>query len=293
MEHQHFDRMTRAFSACTSRRRAVGLLATLVVGGGRVGIVSAAQDDNATPPCDAGLTYCPSAGACVDLQSELQHCGDCDAVCESDLVPVACRGGECVRANCPVGQEYCGAVDGCRDLASDPEHCGACANACPSGVCNSGVCAAGGGGCPADQTECGGICVHTCCNNQHCGACGNACPPGQSCFEATCGCPSGLCCAEGEVICNGACVATCCDNNNCGACGNVCTGGKTCFEGICGCPSGQCPPVKLPNTGRGQAGPGTDHRQWVALAMSGAAAAAALLSRVGRNVSAAKSPEDR
>ena len=92
--------------------------------------------------------------------------------------------------------------------------------ACASGVCSGGVCAAGGS-CAEGQTDCGGVCVDTCCNNQHCGACGNVCPAGETCFEGICGCPSGLCCAEGETICNGTCVATCCDNNNCGACGNV------------------------------------------------------------------------
>ena len=292
MDNRRFDLMTRAFSACASRRKAVGLLAIMVIGGARPSRVSAAQDDASAPACEAGLTYCPNAAACVDLQTDLENCGACGAVCESDLVPVDCRGGECVRASCPVGLEYCGAVDLCRDLSSDPEHCGACGNACASGMCSNGVCAAGGG-CAAGQTNCGGVCVDTCCNNDHCGACGNACPPGLTCFEGICDCPSGLCCAEGEVVCNGACVATCCDNNNCGACGNVCKGGETCFEGVCGCPSGLCPPVKLPNTGRGVADPEAGRHWWAALVGSGAAAVSALLLRGSSDVRAARSSEDR
>ena len=284
MDEQRFDLLTRAFAACTSRRQALGILAGLAVVKANPGSASAAQDDSMAQDCGAGLTFCAEAGACVDLQSDLDNCGACGSVCESDLVGVECRAGECVRADCPVGLEYCGAVDLCRDLSSDPAHCGACGNACASGVCAGGACAPGGGGCAPDQTDCGGVCVDTCCNNDHCGACGNVCPSGTSCFEGICGCPSGLCCAEGEAVCNGVCVATCCDNNNCGACGNVCTGGLTCFEGQCDCPSGNCPPIKLPNTGSGSEDIGSGRGPWAALALAATAAGAALGSwRGARN----------
>ena len=293
MDNRKFDLLARAFSACTSRRQALGLLAATALVGGRSRSVSAAQDDSSATACEAGLTYCPDAGACVDLQTDLENCGACGEICESDLVAVDCRGGECVRADCPVGLEYCGAVDLCRDLSSDPEHCGACANACASGICSSGVCSGGGGGCEAGQTECGGVCVDTCCNNNHCGACGNICPPGLTCFEGFCDCPSGICCEEGEVVCNGACVATCCDNYNCGACGNVCDGGETCFEGTCGCHSGKCPPVKLPNTGHGATDLAGERNRWAALLMTGATAVSAMLWKSSSSNGAARSSEDR
>jgi hypothetical protein len=286
MDHQ-FDVLTRVFAACTSRRRALALLAAMTVAGSRPGR-AAAQGD--APACGYGLTDC--GGVCVDLQSDMNNCGACGEICQSGLVPVECRSGVCERANCPVGIEYCGAVDGCRDLTSDPEHCGACDNPCASGVCSGGVCAAGDG-CAEGQAECDGICVDTCCNNSHCGACGNACPSGTSCFEGICDCPSGLCCAEGEVNCNGACVATCCDNNNCGACGNVCKNGLTCFEGVCDCPSGNCPPVKLPNTGSGGTNIGNGRGSWVAAAMAGAAAVSALLSRGDARPEAVEGSDDR
>ena len=192
MHTERFDLLTRAFSACASRRQAVGLLATMAIASGGPRTASATQEVAAEPACDAGLTYCPDSRACVDLQTDLEHCGACGEICESDLVAVDCREGECVRANCPIGLEYCGAVDLCRDLSSDPQHCGACGNACASGMCSGGVCAPGGE-CAAGQTDCGGICVDTCCNNNHCGACGNVCTGGETCFEGICDCPSGLC----------------------------------------------------------------------------------------------------
>ncbi len=287
MDHQ-FDALTRVFATCSSRRQALALLAAMTVAGGRAGRASA-QGDAST--CGAGLTDCD--GVCVDLQSDLNNCGACGEICESELVPVECRSGVCERANCPVGITYCGAVDGCRDLSSDPGHCGACQNPCASGVCSGGVCATGGGGCAEGQTDCGGICVDTCCNNSHCGACGNICPPGETCFEGICGCPSGLCCAEGETICNGMCVATCCDNNNCGACGNICKDGLTCFEGVCDCPSGLCPPVKLPNTGRGGTDTTIGGNRWLAAAMAGAAAVSALLWRGSAQSEATQRSDDR
>jgi hypothetical protein len=189
MDPLRFDLLSRAVATSTTRRRAFSLLAAATLGWRPMRAV-AAQGGSA---CESGLTYCPDAAACVDLLTDLNHCGACGAVCESQLVPVACRGGECVRANCPEGVEYCGAVDGCRDLSSDPAHCGACQNPCASGVCSLGACAPPGGGCPEGQVTCDGACVATCCNNQHCGTCGNACAPPLTCFEGICDCPSGNC----------------------------------------------------------------------------------------------------
>ena len=190
MGPQRFDLLTRAVTTSTSRRQAFGWLAAMIAVGSRPPQALAAQ---AQSVCAAGLNYCVDADVCVDLQADLNHCGACGAICESGLVPVACRGGECVRANCPEGIEYCGAVDGCRDLTTDPAHCGACGNACASGVCSGGVCATSGDGCPEGEIACDGVCIATCCNNQHCGACGNACAPPLTCFEGICNCPSGNC----------------------------------------------------------------------------------------------------
>ncbi len=79
--------------------KALALLAAMTVAGSRPGRAAAAQADAST--CEAGLTDC--GGVCVDLQSDMNNCGACGEICESELVPVECRSGVCERANCPVG----------------------------------------------------------------------------------------------------------------------------------------------------------------------------------------------
>lgn len=150
--------------------------------------------------CAEGETICN--GACVDLTTDLNNCGACGSICESGLVAVDCRAGECVRADCPPDLTYCGAVALCRDLATDPEHCGACGNVCAAGLtcfeavcdCPSGLC------CAAGQTQCGDVCVETCCDNANCGACGHVCGAGETCFEGVCDCPSGTCGTTGDTV---------------------------------------------------------------------------------------------
>jgi hypothetical protein len=290
MDDHRLDRFARALSACTSRREAVRLLGAAALIRPWPQQVSAAQQST---DCERGLTYCAGAAACIDLGSNLDHCGACDNVCASDLITVACRNGECVRADCPEGLAYCGPTQLCRDLYSDPGHCGSCDTPCPSGRCAGGVCVPEEGGecqvecgiCPAGQTNCGGQCVDTCCDNTNCGRCGNACTGGLTCFEGVCDCPSGLCCAEGETLCGGSCVATCCDNNNCGACGHVCKKGRTCSGGTCSCPGGLC----LPNTGHGSGPTWTDHGKWAGVASAGIASALAAMWHASRNRLAGRS----
>src|SRR5689334_17626213 len=100
MDEQRFDSFTRVFSACRSRRQALRVVAAVAAVGLLPGRARAALGAQATS-CGAGLTFCPEAGVCVALQSDLNNCGACGIVCESGLVAVDCRGGACVRATCP------------------------------------------------------------------------------------------------------------------------------------------------------------------------------------------------
>jgi hypothetical protein len=122
---------------------------------------------------------CETCGgdACVDLETDAQHCGACDNVCPAG---VPCSAGSCV---CPDGQEICDSA--CVDTQSDPQHCGGCGSGCaPDEVCSMGACA---DTCAA-LTDCGGACVDTQTDSENCGSCGNACGGGNDCVNGGCDC---------------------------------------------------------------------------------------------------------
>ncbi len=249
MEAQRFDDLARGLARRASRRSVLRGAA----GGAVAGVLLRA---NAQSTFAQGQS-CPEdqercQGQCVDLMTDINNCGECGNVCESDLMGVACVEGECIRTTCPAAIPTSCSDDltlpieeRCVDLTYDPNNCGECGNVCDSGECAEGVCV-----------------------------------------------PVANECDEGEIVCDGTCVATCCDNNNCGACGNVCTGGETCFEGICGCPSGDCgtddddddtgrQTPTLPSTG---SGPATGQAGFMPAALTAAAAlgAAALRRMIPR-----------
>jgi hypothetical protein len=95
--------------------------------------------------CVAGSCECVGGGglcdgACVDVQSDPQNCGDCGTTCGPDKV---CWIGVCADT-CGVELTDCGGA--CVDTDSNPDHCGVCNNTCGGG--NS--CDGGGCGCPGD-----------------------------------------------------------------------------------------------------------------------------------------------
>ncbi len=123
---------------------------------------------------------CETCGgpACVDLETDPAHCGDCGAPCPDG---VDCVAGAC---NCPPGTELCG--DSCIDTTSNPDACGSCDNTCtPNQVCSQGACTNTCG----DLTNCDGACVDLQTNPQYCGSCSNACAMGSACTDGSCGCP--------------------------------------------------------------------------------------------------------
>ncbi len=123
---------------------------------------------------------CDTCGgqACIDLDTDPLHCGQCDEPCPTGI---PCAEGQCV---CPSGTTHCG--DACVNTLANVEHCGDCGLPCEGGlVCFAGACV---DGCDA-LTDCGGGCVNTDIDPQHCGGCDSPCPSGGSCVGGSCGCP--------------------------------------------------------------------------------------------------------
>lgn len=77
---------------------------------------------------DDDETFCQQAGICVNLQTDDDHCGECDNACPSSSADhqIRCDDGDCV---CDDGLEICGGE--CVDLQTDDNHCGYCYNSCP------------------------------------------------------------------------------------------------------------------------------------------------------------------
>ncbi|MBI2373761.1 MAG: hypothetical protein HYV07_07170 [Deltaproteobacteria bacterium] len=125
-------------------------------------------------------------GACVDLQTDPQHCGQCRRQ---------------VEGTCVDGQPQCsGALQpclldppffeeqriGCVDVTSDREHCGACGERLTAGMsCVGGQPRCDDPSWTACPTPDGLRCVSTTWDNEHCGACGRTCV--DDCTASRCG----------------------------------------------------------------------------------------------------------
>ncbi len=185
-------------------------------------------DPDAPPPdvapdvgCPMGQALC--AGRCVNLQTDLSHCGGCGVSCAAGQV---CNGGMCM-TECTAPRMMCGMPAMCVDTSSDSSNCGACGNACSGGqTCAGGMC-----GCNAPSMMCGmpATCVNTATDAANCGRCGNVCAGGTVCNMGTCGCPAG------QAFCGGRCIDIQSDAMNCGACGTICGPGLACSMGRCAC----------------------------------------------------------
>ncbi|MFW5966198.1 MAG: MXAN_6577-like cysteine-rich protein [Persicimonas sp.] len=167
-------------AAALARCCLVGLGLLVAACGGESSVTSPGEDADAGwdvgSTCESDEDVCDDA--CVDLQEDLQHCGECGNECADGEV---CDQGSC--------QVYCGGelteCDGvCRDINVDRKHCGECGNECADGeVCDEGECATS---CRSGQTDCDGECRNLEVDNDHCGACGNACSTHKSCINGGC-----------------------------------------------------------------------------------------------------------
>lgn len=199
---------------------------------------NARVDDGATCAngllCQAGACVCPPertcGGACVDTQTDEQHCGGCSRPCGAN--------NECVAGACVLS---CGALTACSNMCvntqTDPNHCGMCGRSCGTGgSCNNGTCTCGGG-----LTLCSSACVDTQTSTAHCGMCGRSCNGGQTCVAGMC--MGGGTSSSSSSGGSGGCTNTCmyandgaCDDGGPGAEFAVCALGTDCTD--CGPRSG-------------------------------------------------------
>jgi len=199
----------------------------------------ACEEGACVPRCDPGELVCD--GACVDPDSDPQHCGatwqcmgmDAGEVCQP---PQVCDQGAC-ESSCSPPLSPCDG--GCVDLGTDRDHCSGCGLACePGESCSGGVCELG---CPDGQVSCDDRCIDPLTDPLFCGAqspCsgggrGESCEVGQACVDGGCqaACPTGF------LRCDGGCREVASDPAHCGACGAACDGAETCTLGECLCAS--------------------------------------------------------
>jgi hypothetical protein len=202
--------------------------------------------------CQGGRKCC--AGSCVDLDSDVAHCGVCGNACDSGTNSTPeCTKGQC-SITCSKGFADCDllAFNGCEiNILGNPLHCGDCktaclfANAAPSceqGKCGIASCTMGFADC--DKKVENGCEVNLGTDSANCSACGNACkPPANSVAICQAGKCSAGACAKGFGDCNndkkdGCEVDLQKDSANCGVCGVKCpmvpNGAGACVAGFCG-----------------------------------------------------------
>ncbi len=103
--------------------------------------------------CDQGSCVCAlasgssgsicasgSGGSCVDLMSDAQNCGRCQAPCPAPTT--SCTDGNCT---CPAQTQLCtsGGNASCTDVSRDVSNCGSCGNACAQSFAQGSSCSLG------------------------------------------------------------------------------------------------------------------------------------------------------
>ena len=195
---------------------------------------------DASTSCPSGTADCdtnPSNGCEVDTQSDVAHCGACDAACSDVNATPACVQGQCQLA-CTLGFDDCDddVATGCeQDVHGDLANCGACGQLCSvagggEAACSGGVC---GVACDPGRADCDAKVANGCETDTHgdptnCGGCGRAC----SNEHATPSCSNGACVAQCNPSwgnCDGDVLASCetdlgTNPLHCGTCNHACSG---------------------------------------------------------------------
>jgi|GEM_PF-1329016 len=166
-------------------------------------ITSAPAQAPATAPqstCDAQHLDCdgdPSNSCETDITQDRDHCGSCNARCET--ADCSCESGK-LTLHCENGRGDCDAVvsNGCEtDLSISMQHCGTCQRACHTNghdvtgaMCVAGRCEVTCAPRISPEEDCDGNPDNGCetyllFDAQHCGQCGNACA-GTACEAGVC-----------------------------------------------------------------------------------------------------------
>lgn len=166
MDRVSFNAMARRLAAAS----AIAALAACASGttdgsttqGGQGGQGGGATSTSSVTTCTEG-TACD--GACVDLDTDPQNCGDCARTCVLPHGTAGCAAGECVLGECEPGFADCdGEVENGCELTIDCQEGGACATACDSvgslscaDAC-APACALPAESCNAEDDDCDGAC---------------------------------------------------------------------------------------------------------------------------------------
>lgn len=163
------------------------------------------------PSCEPEQACCrgEESAECVELGTDVRHCGACGLDCVLSGRGDSCQGAQCacgefglgcigsIGSTCCVPEDGSGAAT-CADLARSREHCGGCNRACvpeQANRCDGARCVCGGErrACAGTETEqcCGDRfevygCVDVTVDRDHCGACGNRCGAGLRCEAGAC-----------------------------------------------------------------------------------------------------------
>lgn len=174
-------------------------------------------DAEGAPPTVTAEECAPFAlcdDACVDVQSNPRHCGECAAAIGENQI---CSLGQAISASDGCGlRTLC--AGGCVDPQTHPFYCGSCDLACKLGArCNMGRCECA----PPTAKDCGADCRQCCADAD--------CPMDKRCFDGVC-LPN---CVAPSVLCMGRCAQLLTDPRHCGRCGSDCGPGRMCADGAC------------------------------------------------------------
>jgi len=204
--------------------------------------------------CPSGLENCD--GECVDLDTDLEHCGACDNPCDLPHATEECIDGQCTLLACEDEAGYdwdnCDGVDanGCEtDKLTDHDNCGSCGvvcaddEGCVDGGCvwvDPARCDQDGDLHYSDIPECGGDDCDDNDPNVHPGApevCG---PKDDNCDgtidedpAATDSCNDNNCCTDDMCVRGQGCVNLANTDTTCCIDADPCTVNEHCQDGTC------------------------------------------------------------